>query len=295
MSPSNTPGGSRLPRREMLRDTTLAGIGIWAAGGGLETPSAARAAETPRPEKASLRCLDYGRSFLCNTAAFNAVQFWVESRTTIVDEKAGGPTQYYQCASCKSEDTFARENLFLKNNYDFLPVFGDGRWLIFRRPAGLHQRYRQIATMEKMWGPPNLKLHEATDVTVLDTWEKIRDASAQGLPLVAQTALADAETGMAAIIECPIKTMNVSLQRKLYQVDTGPIALPDLTKRYEPQIDCLRLAFVAFNTPDFADFIVEQPTPVLQDGKEVTKIYHYSSPFSLPARNTVLALGRLAS
>ena len=25
--------------------------------------------------------LDYGRSFICNTAPFNAVRFWVESRT----------------------------------------------------------------------------------------------------------------------------------------------------------------------------------------------------------------------
>jgi hypothetical protein len=91
-------------------------------------------------------------------------------------------------------------------------------------------------------------------------------------------------------IEYPIKTMNVSLNRKLYQADTGPIALPDLTKRYEPQIDCLRLAFVAFNAPDFADFIVEQPAPVVQGGKPVAEVYHYSSPFSLPSKNTVLAV-----
>src|SRR5687768_1559879 len=32
-----------------------------------------------------LTCLDYGRSFICNTASFNAVCFWVESRTVLVD------------------------------------------------------------------------------------------------------------------------------------------------------------------------------------------------------------------
>ncbi len=76
------------------------------------------------------------------------------------------------------------------------------------------------------------------------------------------------ETKLRAVIEYPIKTMNISMDKSVYQVDTGPIALPELEKRYDPPIDALRLAFVAFNTPDFADFVVEQPTPVIQDGQE---------------------------
>jgi hypothetical protein len=92
-------------------------------------------------------------------------------------------------------------------------------------------------------------------------------------------------------MECPVKTMNVSLEKELYQVDTGPIAFPDLTKRYERWIESLRLAFVAFNAPHFADFVVEQPTPVIENGQEVCKIHHYSKPFSLPATNRLLAVG----
>jgi hypothetical protein len=76
-------------------------------------------------------------------------------------------------------------------------------------------------------------------------------------------------------------------------VDTGPIAFPDLTKRLEVLIDCLRVAFVAFNAPHFADFIVEQPTPVVEGGKEKCMVYHFSSPFSVPAKNAVLALGKI--
>jgi hypothetical protein len=66
--------------------------------------------------------------------------------------------------------------------------------------------------------------------------------------------------------------------------------LPDLTKRFEPPIASLRLAFVAFNAPHFADFVVEQPTPVMIDGREQCKVYHYSRPFSLPAANRLFAL-----
>jgi hypothetical protein len=242
----------------------------------------------------TMQPLDYGRSFICNTAAFNAVRFWVESRTRVVDEKAGKWTDYYQCASCKSENTFAEQDLFHEDNYDFLPILGEDRWLVFRRTVALSERYRSVYRLHELWGQPTRALRKAADATVLDTWEQIRVATAGAVPLVTQTEIASPETGLRAIIECPTKTMNVSLDKGLYQVDTGPVGFPDLTKRHDPEIDCLSLAFLAFNAPDFADFVVEQPTRVSADGVETCEVYHYSSPFSMPARNRVFALGRSA-
>lgn len=236
-----------------------------------------------------IACLDYGRSFICGTASFNAVRFWVESRTTISDAASGDSVDYYQCGSCKSENTFAERDLFHADNYDFLPILGQGEWLIFRRPARISEDYKRIQKVEEVWGPPDLKLKFAP-ARELSTWEAIRDATAAGLPLVTRTELENTETGLKAIIECPTKTMNVSLDNRQYQVDTGPVAFPDLTQRYDPAIDCLSLAFVAFNAPHFADFVVEQPTPLLDGDVEVGSLYHYSAPFSLPARNSVLAL-----
>lgn len=236
------------------------------------------------------RCLDYGLSFLCNPSRANAVRFWVESRTTVINDATGTSTEFYQCASCKSENTFAEKDLFHKDNYDFLPIFGGEDLLIFRRPVRISERYRDITKAENVWGVPILKLRQAERVTELDTWEKIRDTTAAGVPIVTQTELENPDTGLRAIIECPVKTMNVNLERSIYQVDTGPIAFPDLTRHYNPLIECLSLAFIAFNAPHFADFIIEQPTPVIEDGVERCQIYHYSNPFSLPAKNRILAV-----
>jgi len=240
-----------------------------------------------------MRCLDYANSLVCHPGPANAVRFWIESRTRLFDDVAGASTDYYQCGACKSEHTFAERNLFIEDNYDFTPIFGGGHLLIFRRTARLNPGYREIATVKEAWGTPIWRLREADAVTVLDTWEKIRDATAAGLPVVAQTEIVNADTGLRAIIECPVKTMNISIEGRLFQVDTGPIAFPDLTKRYEPAIACFSLAFIAFNTPDFADFIVEQPTSIIEDGREICKIHHYSRPFSLPAKNTLFAVGTL--
>lgn len=236
----------------------------------------------------SMRPLDYGLSFICNTSPMNSVRFWVESRTRIIDTKSGKFTDYYQCASCKSEDTFAPKNLFYKDNYDFMPILGAGRWLVFRRTATPSERYRTTKLTDEMWKEPVLKLRDAPTAVTLESWEQIRDATAAAIPIVTQTEIVNAETGLRAIIECPCKTMNISLEKQLYQVDTGPIALPDLTKTYDPEILCLSPAFIAFNAPDFADFVVEQLTPVTDS----VQIYHYSNPISLPATNRVIALGK---
>ncbi len=271
-------------RREALQTAAVSVCAASLSGG--RAGAAERPTETMPP-------LDYGLSFICNTAEFNAVRFWVESRTRIIDEKSGTRTDYYQCGSCKSENTFAERDLFQKDNYDFLPILGGGYWLVFRRLVRLSETYRRVTKAEEIWGKPILKLREAAKATALDTWEEIRDATAAAIPLVTQTEIANLETGLRAVIECPTKTMNVSLDDRVYQVDTGPVAFPDLTKRHDPEIDCLSLAFIAFNAPDFADFVVEQPTPVAVDGVEQGEVYHYSNPFSLPAKNRVLALGEM--
>lgn len=265
------------------------------AGSMLALPMAGAAEENAPSKVGSVRVLDYGLSFLCNTKPMNAVRFWVESRTVVTDDKTGMSVEFLQCASCKSENTFAEKDLFHAENYDFMPIFGPDDLLVFRRPVGLSDRYRTLAKPEQYWGKPVLKLREGKPVTVLDTWEKIRDVTAEGTPIVSQTEIANAETGLRAMIECPVKTMNISLEKQLYQIDTGPIAYPDLSKRFEPLIDCLQLAFIAFNAPGFADFVVEQPTPVIVDQKEITQVYHYSKPFSLPAKNTLLAVGGVTS
>lgn len=243
--------------------------------------------EQSAPRIDQLPVIDYGRSFVCGTASFNNVRFWVESRTVLFD--GDRRHEFLQMGSCKSENTFAGKDLFHADNYDFLPILaGDGHWLVFRRKNRITEEYRSIK--KEIWGPACVKLRFGRQPRVLASFEDIRQSTAAGAPLVSRTEISDGPTGLRAIIEAPVKTMNIEPQRQQYQIDTGPVALPDLARRYEPRIDCLRLAYVAFNTPHFADFVVEQPTPVLDEGRETARVYHYSSPISLPAKNSLIAL-----
>ncbi|HSG71220.1 MAG TPA: hypothetical protein VLA12_12435, partial [Planctomycetaceae bacterium] len=140
-------------------------------------------------ETSTIECLDYGRSFICNTATFNAVRFWVESRTILYDDNAGTKLVIYQCGSCKSENTFAKENLLAQDNYDFMPIYGGEDLLIFRRHADVREGYRQLRKVKDVWGEPIMRLHYGKTVTELTTFEQIRDVTATDVPLVAQTEI----------------------------------------------------------------------------------------------------------
>ncbi len=167
---------------------------------------------------APMHPLDYGLSFLHGTAKWNSVRFWVESRTRIIDEKTGRFEDFLQCASCKSEDTFAKQNLFYKDNYDFLPIFGPTHGVIFRRKASLNPGYRQVREAKDMWDSPKLQLAPAKKAELLPTTAAIRKATHAGFPLVAQTEFSDAQTALRAIIEFPVKTMKIRFLTNLFSL-----------------------------------------------------------------------------
>ena len=260
-------------KRRRLLNATLGGALAGGSGNGL--------AAAP----ASMEPLDYGRSFLQGKWAENRVRFWIESRTRIIDPESAAPIDYHQCASCKSENTFAPKDLFHKDNYDFLPIFGPEDGVIFRRKAWLNPDYRQIRKSAEMWEGQVYKLVRPRAVRLLRSNREIREATHSGVPIVAQTEITDPRTRLRAIIEFPVKTMNIHDGRDLYQVDSGPVAFPDLSRRYARPAESLSLAFVAFNAPGSADFVIEEPTPIPDAGR----VHHYSRLESLPAANRLFA------
>ena len=70
-------------------------------------------------------------------------------------------------------------------------------------------------------------------------------------------------------------------------------AIEPITKKYDELMDSLRLAYIAFNAPHFADFVVEVPTPVMEGSKQVASVYHFSELHSFTAKNKLFALGKI--
>lgn len=244
-------------------------------------------AEPPK-EPLIAESLDYGRSFVNTKARWNSPRFWVESRLRITDPGAKVSRECLQCGSCKSEHTFPARGLFHVDNYDFLPVFSEVDCVVFRRHVTERNRYREVKALAEMWGGAAPVLRRFRGRVLRDVAE-ISEAMRTGKPLVSQTELRDQRSGRVAILECPVKTINWQRETGQWQVDTGPVLLPDLTAPAEEWSQKLRLAYVAFNAFDWAEFVIEAPTPVRDGEKEVAKVYHYSVQVATPARNVLLA------
>ena len=68
--------------------------------------------------------------------------------------------------------------------------------------------------------------------------------------------------------------MNANERDWVYQTDTGPVLFPDLTREPSDLLAGMELAYVALNSPDWADFIVRTRTRLAAD----IEVYHYSKP-----------------
>jgi len=235
--------------------------------------------------------IDYSLSFISGNHPDNSPRLWVESRCRLIDDRSGTSEDYVQTGSCKSEDTFGEQHLFQEDNFDFMAIFGPADELVFRRKAYLNDNYRTIYPAGRLWPPMSFDYVQPPVVTELITNAQIRAATHGNLPLVSQTEIWNDQTGLRAIIEFPIKSMNIHNGKDLYQVDTGPVLFPDLENRKQKFVETVKLAYVAFNAPHSADFVCEVPTPIAEGGREVCRIYHFSQRHRLAAKNRIYCLG----
>ena len=106
------------------------------------------------------------------------------------------------------------------------------------------------------FGPATLRLTTAAGYEVdVGDFAAVKAATEACHPLVQVTEMTGAADGLRAVIECPVKTMNLAVETDneehhpagTWQVDTGPVAVPDLSRRYERPSDAISLGFIAIN------------------------------------------------
>jgi len=267
-----------------------------------------------------MKPLDYSRSFLIGSSG-NRVRFPYDSRTRVFHPD-GTSEDFIWAPPCKAEHTFGAGDLFAPDNYDGSRIYGPNRIVWFRKKSSVRERvnertrsWRTLYPADWAWGGMIHHSVEAQTPQELTTNDEVLQATYDWLPLIAQTEIWNDDTGLRAIIEYPVKTMNTisssDLERMrsdkadtatydlvdpgdnqgVYQVDTGPVVYPDLSQRYDPTEEGLSLAFVAFNTRDRADFILDVPTPVTDPSERlVAEVHHYSKRMTVLATNRVFAI-----
>jgi hypothetical protein len=241
-----------------------------------------------------MNIVDYSRSYLFFTTKgrTNTARLMVEARCEVIDEKQGAAEEFFFFASCKAEDTYAPRRLFKEPNYDFCGIFSAAEFKIFRTHALFERDENSSGSIESTFEGARLLIRREERAQVLEGSRAIIEATLQGLPLVGRTEIRDESRRLRVTLEYPVKTMNVNPEKGMFQVDTGPIPFPaeDAPLGSRP-IERMRLAFVAYNALDTAEIIIQQPTPIFREGRELGRVLHYSDIQELPAKNVVLAVG----
>ena len=238
-----------------------------------------------------MKICDYARSFVTfvTPGRTNNARLQVESVCTLTDEDTRVTQEYLFFASCKSERTYAEKDLFIEENYDFCGIFSNEEYAIFRTHSTHTEQFRE----QGLWQGRFEEVHRhvvRVEGRALKGNAEIVQATLRNIPLVGQVEIAHVDKKLSATLEFPIKTMNANDIKNLYQVDTGPVAFPDFEMEVERHIERLSPAYVAYNAPNFADFVIQQALPIVVEGQEVIRVTHYSGLVSLPAKTHVIAV-----
>jgi hypothetical protein len=255
------------------------------------------------------RITDYGNSYVTWTDKINpddtrkpghmpwanTIRILLDSRCWITD--ASGETREYNLMSpCRTEWMYRSDVLWQQPNYEFAGIYSDTEWMAghvrsgemtefggdWRVPCPITDRFQKFGTVIQHHG----------EVKELADDAQVVEATTDFLPIVARTEVWSADEKTRAIIEYPVRTMNVQLERKRIQVDTGPLIYPALDAAEESEIQKLHIAFICFNVDGVAEFILRCPTPVISDGERVGTSIDYSDVRRVPIKNTFYAARR---
>lgn len=302
-------------RRELLVSASQGGIGLGALSAVASAAGQAESANQPEqraPSPSDIRVTDFERSalrFRIDTTkkapktvsrklpmTLNNVRMLLDARVVITRKDSGRVHDYVLSSSCKAEQVWVERDIWHQPNADMCMLAGRDEFLVYKRwdkadkgvmlfPPSLGvQPERQLGNPQETFDRFSIDL-AVRPGRVLGTIDAILETLFANTPVVAQTEYETKE--YRVLLEYPVRVVNFSERERYYQVDTGPILLPDFDHEYMSLLEACRLAYVAHNSPGWAEFIVCVRTPVT-DGLSV---HHYSESIRIDGtRNRMIAV-----
>ena len=224
-----------------------------------------------------------------NTPLGNSARIQLEALLDVTDSATGETERFYLIAPCRAEWVYAEDRLFQIPSREYRCVYSRSR----ERSVGrriLWDGKRSSSSPAEGWSLEiDVQLFSETGVHEFPA--DICAATARNVPLNGRTEIQHPNKDYRCLLEYPIKTMNFRPETPSFQVDTGPLILPDFSSTAEHFIDRLEMAHIAYNRLDRAEFIVRRPTPVTEedDDEKQPRVLHYSEIQEFTAKTQILS------
>lgn len=218
----------------------------------------------------------------------NKARIQIDAMIDVIEEDSGKAERYVLIAPCRTEWVYAKDHLFQipSNEYRFIFSLTEQRGV----PHGLAKDSRLAIgkPVSESFRSLRIDVHPFAHSHMLMTAQEINAVSDSGTPMVGRTEFRDPVRKVRYVLEYPIKTMNFRPESASFQVDTGPLLVPDMKSNATKAIDRLELAHVCYNQFDRAEFILRRLTTSGDKGQgQPISIFEYSDVQEHPARNEI--------
>jgi len=233
----------------------------------------------------------------------NRVRVSLESICHLGNRSTGKTTTYALSAPCRTERVGAgRNELWIQPNAECIFLCSDDGqsgihkcWhkkdpgVMLYPPSLGQQPERQTFAAGENFQEVGLDL-QTVEATPLTGFDQVADAILGTQVIISRIEYRDGDFDVC--IYQPVKTINLAERDQLYQTDTGPIILPDLSagrlERAKLEIDVFDLAYSAWHEPNWAEFVIQAPLRI----SEKTSVNHFSKTRHVsPTKNTLLVVG----
>jgi len=225
----------------------------------------------------------------------NRARIQLDARCEVANDRVGESDEFFLITPCRAEWMYRSDTLFQQPSREYCCIWSQTDFVSTGPGCGaVGAGDVPVASLiSDSFLDFKLTIRHFPGAQELSSAEQIVTATQKNLPLVGLTAIESEDGQVRATLEYPIKTMNINADRGLFQVDTGPMIVPDLSSASERMIEWFDVAFVCYNAFDIAEFLLRKPAPVLDDVEEGGKVVKYSEVRRIRAQNSVYCAGRI--
>jgi hypothetical protein len=214
----------------------------------------------------------------------------IDAACTLIDESSDYEDTFYLIAPCRSEGMYKDDRLFFMPNWDWRAIFNASERVILRKywesePDNVSDLSRLAQYGDGLGAIVQLKHHSET--RPLTEYTQVVEEALGTRPIVARTEIFGPDRRVRAILEYPVRTMNARTTPPRFQVDTGPLIVPNFESEAEHAIERFDVAHVGYNVYDKAEFILRRPVAVQQEGGSGILVTDYSELMTIPASHEI--------
>jgi hypothetical protein len=183
--------------------------------------------------------------------------------------------EYFLSHPCAGEKMYAEKNIIAQPTMEFHIVFcDDGQFMLVKQfddsPGFERMSYRVgdivgsktniVTTIDKMGSG----LRYFVEVAEMTSYQEVHDAMVDNKPILGRTRYltSNGDEEIEVVAEYPVTVMNARHEHDSWQVDTGPMLLPDFSIDHELEVSIFRQAYVVYNRWDYAEYAMRLPVKI---------------------------------